>query len=1047
MSKRFILGAIVTILVGTGLVAFLSWKEEPAGLPTPSKKELSAKYAEVATRLGQPDEPAPAVLVPLKMSQPVRLAVGGLGLADNEQNQQLGDLVTAELTAAPGFNLVERQSLAAVLQELNLSMSGFVRAKDAVRAGKLLKADWFLLGTEAKLNGTNSLVIRVVDARTGILRDAGVVAVSPSPAKLAADVAAFVSQSRQNAASAKTHEYLAVGAFEDLSLNNRQADFPTQLRGYLTAAYQGDNVTLLEREYVDTLLREVGLDLAGLMEESGTNPPPPLQSAFWLVTGQYQSYETTNLQVELKLGVQRIFGTAKHYTIRDLPGEPLGRQIKAAIDEAMNQKTGVITLTRMSEARAQMLIGQELSELNNVADNGNGFAQSEDVSLVWINKREMYAELSAKKHNVEEAIRAFETVLLLEPTNRVAKMYLAACLRNNNINSLDEARNYYREIIDEPIQDKWSGLAQKALGMTFLDSLMQDESPEETLRWYESAAQHATNPPAVNFFRQQAQVARESVDVNTDSSKAQELAESKILMNITNSWLEIPTIGLPQSEVAEIDGFVKTFGTNQAAAAKRLGELYPKLKAQTPDLAPYLLALFVTVQVDTNASLVVEFQQMVDRYASHPDQVFMPDKFWWHIWPAYAWSCDHQLYGTAAKLLESKLAVAALHANHIREVNDTDKLGLAYAYLGTQEWEKALKIFETYSNQPVQVENVGLWGEMFTITYPVKWVAYCRQKLGLPTAASPLEFKMGEPLLCLCSPSTFIADDNGLWVGIGGQLLHLDFDLKTNLVVNLPMDASTPITTLCLTTSNIWIGTFGEGLIEFDKASRQCRHLREKDGLLLDDVSSLLLSGNTLWIGFGQGKVGQPTMPGGLGKLDLTSGHVESFTPSISELEGGNTTEKPTRETVMAFASGASDDIWFITGEGAPHLHQYQAKSNLLKGFQWACTALVGNPKKIFLAQYVSPGLSFLDFKDGQWRNLKAVAELPSGQISALTLDGNNLWVGGMGYIALVDPVQDKVLHFAYVQAKAVDCIQIAGGYVWAQFDWHLYRAPLSALQ
>ena len=52
-----------------------------------------------------------------------------------------------------------------------------------------------------------------------------------------------------------------------------------------------------------------------------------------------------------------------------------------------------------------------------------------------------------------------------------------------------------------------------------------------------------------------------------------------------------------------------------------------------------------------------------------------------------------------------------------------------------------------------------------------------------------------------------------------------------------------------------------------------------------------------------------------------------------------------------------------------------------------------------------------------------------------------------MGYIALVDPVQDKVLHFAYVQAKAVDCIQVAGGYVWAQFDWHLYRAPLSALQ
>jgi hypothetical protein len=31
--------------------------------------------------------------------------------------------------------------------------------------------------------------------------------------------------------------------------------------------------------------------------------------------------------------------------------------------------------------------------------------------------------------------------------------------------------------------------------------------------------------------------------------------------------------------------------------------------------------------------------------------------------------------------------------------------------------------------------------------------------------------------------------------------------------------------------------------------------------------------------------------------------------------------------------------------------------------------------------------------------------------------------------------------------ALLVDRIQIAGGYVWAQFDWHLYRASLSALQ
>jgi hypothetical protein len=41
--------------------------------------------------------------------------------------------------------------------------------------------------------------------------------------------------------------------------------------------------------------------------------------------------------------------------------------------------------------------------------------------------------------------------------------------------------------------------------------------------------------------------------------------------------------------------------------------------------------------------------------------------------------------------------------------------------------------------------------------------------------------------------------------------------------------------------------------------------------------------------------------------------------------------------------------------------------------------------------------------------------------------------------------VQDKVLKFAYVRARSVDRIQVGGGCVWAQFDWHLYKAPLTA--
>ena len=509
MSKRITISVFVIILAGLGATFFLSREEKPPNMAAFSEEDLSKRRAQIAADAGQPDAPSQVILVPLDLSHPVRLAIGGLGLADNDKNQQLGDLVTTELTGTPGFNLVERQSLATILQELNLSLHSFVRAKDAVRVGKLLKADWFLLGTEAKINGTNSLVVRVVDARTGVMRDAGVFPADKPPVQLAAALAAFMRQTRQNAATAKLRVYLAVGAFEDLSVNNRQADFPTQLRGYLTAAYRGSSVTLLEREYVDTLLQEMRLDLAGLTEESESNLPPAMQSAFWLVTGQYQSYETTNLQVELNLHVWRVFGRSTQFTLRGLPGESVGQQAKAAIDDVMLKNPGSFSPTRRSEAHIQMKIGKELGGL-----------KDDIMGLVWISGNwDMDSQVAAKeKRNLEEAMRAFEAALLLEPTNRLAKMYLAACLRKPANYHLEEARNYYREIIEEPVQDKWSELAQKALLVTFESYWWQGPEPGEKGKWFQSAANQTSNAVAAAFYNKQAQAAADEVTMNAGDS-------------------------------------------------------------------------------------------------------------------------------------------------------------------------------------------------------------------------------------------------------------------------------------------------------------------------------------------------------------------------------------------------------------------------------------------------------------------------------------------------------------------------------------------------
>ena len=310
MNKRSLL-VFCLLLAGGGLACLLlHWYSAS----DPHEDVLTEKdLAKAAARL-HPNLPTSLTVTPpapLAPSQPVRMAIGWLGLPDETQNLQAADLVTAQLTGAKGLELVDRQSFDKVLRELEMSLSGLVRAGDALRVGKLLRADWFLLGSAYSVGGTNGIVARIVDARTGILRDIGVFQGGKDLPLLAAGLADFARQCRQAATTAKPRVFLALGGFADVGVNARQSAFPAQLRAYLTGAYQHSNLTLLEREAVGALLQEVRLDLAGLADTANGTEPPPLESAFWLVDGYFQSYETSGFEVELVLHVNQLLAGAQ----------------------------------------------------------------------------------------------------------------------------------------------------------------------------------------------------------------------------------------------------------------------------------------------------------------------------------------------------------------------------------------------------------------------------------------------------------------------------------------------------------------------------------------------------------------------------------------------------------------------------------------------------------------------------------------------------------------------------------------------------------------
>jgi hypothetical protein len=324
---------------------------------------------------------------------------------------------------------------------------------------------------------------------------------------------------------------------------------------------------------------------------------------------------------------------------------------------------------------------------------------------------------------------------------------------------------------------------------------------------------------------------------------------------------------------------------------------------------------------------------------------------------------------------------------------------------------------------------------------------------------------MGKDCLCMCTASAFIADDNGLWIGIAGQLLHLSFDLKTNLVVRLPVSSSTAISSIALTSSNVWIGTAGEGLVEYDKGTRKCRHFNVSDGLTTESITCAQVLGDKLWLGYGRlDWHGRPeARGGGVGFVDLATQKVTSFTASMAQpKENYSKVGQSVRLDAVvqlipkgvSAIGGRAEEVWLAAENTGLRRYRVSEDAWDTPNQVGTVSSITTDGTRLFVGQNwpsygdtVGPiGLALVNLKDLKVQSFGALEGFPAGAVTALTWDGSDLWAGGKGYIALLDTKEFKMRKIAYVPTATVDRIQIAGGYVWAQYNWHLHRAALSGL-
>ena len=107
-----------------------------------------------------------------------KIAVAGFSYSDGRDSRDGGvvaDRMTTELVKAKKFKVIERKEIEKVFEELKVQRSGAIDSDSAKEIGKMLGADWIVVGTLTELpNRQLELNARLVGVESGeILNAAG----------------------------------------------------------------------------------------------------------------------------------------------------------------------------------------------------------------------------------------------------------------------------------------------------------------------------------------------------------------------------------------------------------------------------------------------------------------------------------------------------------------------------------------------------------------------------------------------------------------------------------------------------------------------------------------------------------------------------------------------------------------------------------------------------------------------------------------------------------------------------------------------------------
>jgi len=423
-----------------------------------------------------------------------------------------------------------------------------------------------------------------------------------------------------------------------------------------------------------------------------------------------------------------------------------------------------------------------------------------------------------------------------------------------------------------------------------------------------------------------------------------------------------------------------------------------------------------------------------------------------------------QVKSECLRHLQLALENEALPDSAWKDAHDHRKVELAYQCIERKQWATAVSILESMAHRTVRMNRVGPWGSAFTPVLPLVVADECRAKAGLPPQKDPLRFEIGEtPYVSFVRDGplvfSFEAEGTDLWVATHSQIKMFRGDG--------PFEAAKPMelhefarttkgrnTSICVSSNCIWAGTIDDGLLELDRRTGDCRRLTMNDGLLINRISGLRLQGQTLWIAYQNGG------NGAVGTLDLGSHKFSTLTPNLSP--GAGTNSQPYYNQVLlddlhqaphlpvsCMTKGEPGEMWFAVEEKG--IQRFQSSGGAWETIRRVAAyhayypAMASEPTRglLLLAKReydvldgeksASGGLVIFDYRHNQLSVLQIHQGLPSNDLTAVAVDGRIAWVGGRGFVAVVDLQERKVLRIAYISASRILGIQLGQAHAWIQ--------------